>query len=78
MDRRTYDNSIKLINNNLEHVIKRFKIGKCSGKRYCFRCTIRVLSDVGRLAEFTVLLSQKGQTNRIANAQTTMTAVVSI
>jgi hypothetical protein len=24
----------------------------------------RVLSDVGRLAEFTVLLSQKGQTNR--------------
>tara|TARA_R110000782_G_scaffold74150_2_gene148282 strand:+ start:76 stop:1533 length:1458 start_codon:yes stop_codon:yes gene_type:complete len=33
------------------------------------------LSDAGRLAEFTVLLSQRGQTVRMANAQTTMSAI---
>mgnify|MGYP003643229891 FL=1 len=34
------------------------------------------LSDAGRLAEFTVLFSQRGQAKRIANGQTTMTAIV--
>lgn len=34
------------------------------------------LSDSGRLAEFTVLLSQRGQAQRIANGQTTMSAIV--
>ena len=35
------------------------------------------LTDAGRLAEFTVLFSQRGQAKRIANGQTTMTAIVS-
>jgi hypothetical protein len=34
------------------------------------------LTDAGRLAEFTVLFSQRGQAKRIANGQTTMTAIV--
>ena len=34
------------------------------------------LGDAGRLAEFTVLLAQRGQAKRIANGQTTMDAVV--
>jgi hypothetical protein len=35
------------------------------------------LTDVGRLAEFTVLFAQRGQAKRIANGQTTMNAIVS-
>jgi hypothetical protein len=35
------------------------------------------LTDPGRLAEFTVLLSQRGHAKRIANGQTTMTAIAS-
>ena len=35
------------------------------------------LTDAGRLAEFTVLFSQRGQAKRISNGQTTMTAMVS-
>jgi hypothetical protein len=35
------------------------------------------LTDAGRLAEFTVLFAQRGQAKRIANGQTTMTAIVS-
>tara|TARA_R110000796_G_scaffold104011_2_gene213525 strand:- start:3732 stop:5168 length:1437 start_codon:yes stop_codon:yes gene_type:complete len=34
------------------------------------------LTDPGRLAEFTVLFAQRGQAKRIANGQTTMTAMV--
>ena len=35
------------------------------------------LTDPGRLAELTVLYSQRGQAKRISNGQTTMTAIVS-
>ena len=35
------------------------------------------LTDAGRLAEFTVLFSQRGQAKRIANGQTTMSAITS-
>jgi hypothetical protein len=35
-----------------------------------------ILEDAGRLAEFTVILAQRGQTKRIANAQTSMDSII--
>jgi hypothetical protein len=46
-----------------------------NGKRYCFRCKLEVLSDVGR--QSLQYCYHRKDKRTVANAQTTMTAVVS-